>query len=899
MSTVPRAADNSIPELLLKTMPPRSPRHLLVRPRLGLDDEQFRDQALTIVQAPAGFGKTSLLAQWRREHLARGAAVAWISADGSEDPMRFMLSLILAVRSGCGRSNFGRGLSDGAISSLGELDGITAWLAEIAQTALQLVLVVDEAERLAPARFEGLSYLIHNAPANLRLVVAARGGLDPIFADLAAYGHCSVVGPEQLRFRSEETLSLVRGRFGNRVDADTCARLHEITEGWPLGLQIALTAMERVADPRLAVDAMFARGRGQREQLVAGLLAGFSADESDFLVRVAVADLIHPDLCVALTGRTDAAEMLARLVRDTPIFVVGDDGEWVRLHNLARDALRARFDRLPEAERKELHSRAMHWMTAHGMIEHAARHAHAAGQREAACQLAEQGLYDAVLSGQQAAVFEWLDILTPDELSRFPRLRLAAAWALALSERHEEAGRLVADIQENPDVDPDLRYECALILSGAAYYGDLPDRCVEVFAPWIDAAPPKHPRLRQMHANRLSFLALLAGDPGQARRYYQQALSRKDVDPTQAYAARVGEFAIGLSYVWEGQIKIAEDFLRPVLARTDMELGRRHPLSSMLSALLAAAVYERDELDEAVTLLANRLDVLERVGTPETALLGYRTAARIAAAQGMEHRALDLLEALHAIGVSRSLPRLCIVSFAEQARLHAGRFRAETCRMLVERMDKTIAMPSVAEKPLLFRAMEHPRLMAHAWAAIAAQDWGRAGDLLAQAAQPVEAMRLGRARIEIMGLRAIALKRTYGEGDEMLREAWNLARTYGLMRTLVDAHPLLGDAAQRIAEEDPRSRMAGVLTTARAIRPGGLGAKVPHAVPSMVLTPKEREVLELLARNMSNKEVALALDVGEETVKWHVKNLFGKLDAGTRKHAVRRAQMLGLLEGSE
>ena len=285
---------------------------------------------------------------------------------------------------------------------------------------------------------------------------------------------------------------------------------------------------------------------------------------------------------------------------------------------------------------------------------------------------------------------------------------------------------------------------------------------------------------------------------------------------------------------------------------------------------------------------------------PETALLGYRTAARIAAAQGAEHRALDLLEALHAIGVSRSLPRLCVASFAEQVRLHAARSRAETCRVLVQRMDQTIDGADLVDKPLLSRAIELQRLMAHAWAAIAAQDWDRAGELLMRAAQPADEMRLGRIRIEIMGLRAIAIERGSGGGGDLLHEAWNLAQTYGLMRTLVDAHPLLADAAQRLAEEGDGSRMADVLTTARAIRPrDDHGAKALHAVPSMVLTPKEREVLELLARNMSNKEVAQALEVGEETVKWHVKNLFGKLDAGTRKHAVRRAQMLGLLEGSK
>ena len=131
-------------------------------------------------------------------------------------------------------------------------------------------------------------------------------------------------------------------------------------------------------------------------------------------------------------------------------------------------------------------------------------------------------------------------------------------------------------------------------------------------------------------------------------------------------------------------------------------------------------------------------------------------------------------------------------------------------------------------------------------------------------------------------------------------EAINLAQTFGLARTFVDSHPVIADWVRRLAEEEARDNATDAVQVPRAVRPRiQPESSLPRAVPSMVLTPKEREVLELLARGYANKEIAQAMAVGEETVKWHLKNLFGKLDAGTRRHAVRRAQLLGLLEGDE
>ena len=149
-------------DLMLKVTPPRVPRHLVTRTRLLSGDEQLREYPVVVVQAPAGFGKTSLLAQWRREHLAHGAVVAWLLAQPKDNPQRLVRSLALAVRTGAGRPAFGRTLFDATPGD--GLEGITAWLAEVAQTSLDVVLFVDEADRLFPESLEVLGYLLHNLP---------------------------------------------------------------------------------------------------------------------------------------------------------------------------------------------------------------------------------------------------------------------------------------------------------------------------------------------------------------------------------------------------------------------------------------------------------------------------------------------------------------------------------------------------------------------------------------------------------------------------------------------------------------------------------------------------------------------------------------------------------------
>ena len=775
------------------------PRDLLIRQRLSYDAPDFRDRPAIVAQAPAGFGKTAVLAQWRREHLARGTVVAWLSAQEEDDTQRFVRGLALAVRVASGRPNFGHTLLEGAVPA--GLEAVTAWLDDVAQSALDIVMIIDEADRLPPDSREALTYLIHNAPSNLRIIVAARPECDLGVADLIPYGHCAMLGAVSLRFELEETIALARSRLNGRIDADTGARLHELTEGWPLGLQLALSAISRSTDARAAIDAMAGRTGALHGHFVDALLANLDADDAEFLTRIAIVDDLHAELCREMTGMPDAAERLARLARDTPLLVAGEGSDWLRMHAVAREALRERFARLTPATRAALQGRASQWLAEHGFFEEAARHAFASGRQQTAYDYVERCLYENFMRrGQVGAVLDWLGRMPPAELDRRPRLLLAAAWALAVGGRHHEAKAMVERILAQAHGDAAIKCECALILSGAAGFADDPDKFAELHDPWAQSPPLTDPLLLYVHSNRRAFRALFEGDPAQAR-HHQQRAPRGDFGSAFRYVSRWGEFVIALSYLWEGQVRLAENLLRPALPGAENELGRRNPFVCMLAALLASAVWERNQPQEAAALLANRLDVIERSGLPDAVLLAYRTAARMASADGAEHRAFELLDALHAVGLSRNMPRLCVASLSDQVRFHARRFRPETSRALCARIDALLASDSVPRGRLWRRSVEWMQHLAHANAAIAAQEWRRALEALDQAEALAQSMQLGRIRIEVMALRAFALDRCGEKAVPLLKEAIGLAQTFGLERLFKDVHPALNDWVQQVTSE--------------------------------------------------------------------------------------------------
>lgn len=846
-------SDGSVSELYLKTVPPRPPHRALARLHLGLDAPILAGAQVVLVEAGAGWGKSALLAQWRRTAIDAGHVAAWLSVDGGDEPCRLAQALWLALQRACGIAARPAAVVSDA------LDAATGWLAFAARLSREVVLLIDEVERLPPDGADLLRYILHNMPPNLRIALSGRSGARPLAAGLDG-ADAWVLGPALLRLTVAEVCQLAGAAGAADASADDAARLHEATEGWPLGVQLALRARARTRAP----------GQADHRHVVAGMLEALAQDDLDFLLQLAICDTLHPDLCGAVTGMADSARRLARLVAATPLFSEAEAGGWLRLHTLARDALRERLADWPAARTLPLHLRASDWFERHGMLHEAARHAHAAGALERAYGLAERALLDLVRQGRLEALAVWRDVLPEAELRHRPRLRLAIAWSLALTERPERALALAAALAADAAAAGDalLRYEAALVACAAQVYADQPDRFEALFAPWAERPPAGADRwLRQAHANRSAALALLHGHPGQARWH----LGAPDAHGYGGYGGRWGELLYGCTYLWQGQAQMALDALRAPAAAADAALGRRHPLAAMFAAALAAALHACGEPHAAQVLLANRLDTLARSATPDTLLLGYLTAARLAADQGLEHRALDLCDTLLAAGERRALPRVCMAALGEQIRIHAARGRADTCGRLYLRL--LAWFEAGPHGPLWQRQAELLRLLAEAQVALAASDWNGALALLERAAPLADALQLGRSALDIMGWRAQALNGRDGSGARLAHEAAGLAHTFG---------------ARAMTHPPAPVPASGIAALPRPLAATDAGAAL--------LTPKEREVLELLARKLSNKEIAHILAVGEETVKWHLKNLFSKLEAGSRRHAVSRAVTLGLLE---
>jgi LuxR family maltose regulon positive regulatory protein len=880
-------SDADDPGLILKASAPRVPQELLMRRRLSMESSGLGATSGILLQAPAGFGKTSLLAQWRRECVARGAVVAWLTLDASDDALRFVRALTLSLQSANPRSP--RSIGDGATA----LDRLTHWLAGVAEMGLETVLILDDAEALPEATTtDSLLYVLRNAPANLGIIVASRGPLKLPVSDLVAHGRMTTVSTEALRFTLDETIALLSSRFGERIDVDDCARLHDVTEGWPLGLQLAAAAISRQAQSlHDAIQGISARTADIERYFVDCLISRLTPQLSDCLVRISAVDQLHPDLCRAMTALDDAGVMLQQLSRSTPIFIESSDGEWLRIHPLARQFLAARFEQLPQAERYAVHERAAEWLSTNGMYEEAARQAMRVGQHAAVWDLLERSLFDVLVSGHRERVLAWLERLPRAEVAKRPRLRHAVSFALALGARYSSARDLVGGILEDPQSPPIDRFEAALVCAAGDFFADDIDRASATISPWLDQAPAAAPLSMAILANTKAALALFGGAPEKAR--YQLDHSPRYTDsPNLDYISGLAEWLRGFSYVWEGKVALGERILRPALQRAEEDIGRRSPVGAMLAATLSAALWNRDQPEQAATVLANQLDAIERAGPPDTVITAYQCAARLAMLRNDERGAVDLLEYLFALGDARNIPRLCIASLTEQIRMHARRARAETCASLLARL--TAALPAVAVEragllgPLIALAAD----VAAAHVAIARRDWSGALPFVERAGTSAERLRRGRESIEMKLLRALAMREQGRDGTPLFVEALSVASSWGLERIAADTHPALAEWASQV------THLAG--DSAQETAKPGSSRPLPARAPTAgLLTPKETDVLQLVARNLSNKQIARALGIGDETVKWHLKNLFGKLNAGAREHLVARARMLGLLTTSE
>jgi LuxR family transcriptional regulator, maltose regulon positive regulatory protein len=878
---------------LLKTAPPRVGRALPTRPRLEQRWTEACDRSVIVVTAPQGFGKTTLLAQWRRRWLERGAYVAWVSLDALDDRAQFVNLLLFALRAATGRESFATASMQNRLQENQELAALTALLAEVAALATPTVIVLDDAHRMPQATLrELLSYLLNNAPPNLQFLVGSRRPLELQLGDLMASGRLASVTGSDLRFSLEESLEFLRGRFGSRVGLDDAVRLHELTEGWPLGLQLAAAAVERAADLPAVIRELSGRRGDIQRYFLESLISRLPQREADFLVRIAILELFNADLCAAVTGLPDAASMLDTVVRESAVVTEAEDREWFRLHALARDFLLGQFDRLPVEERRACYERAAEWHAAHGQLQEAARHAWAAGNETMAVDYAASSLRDIAREGRLGEARDWMKRLPATVMSRDVRLQLTAAWIRAMGDGPESVPELIERIRKHPQFDSFCAFESALISAAAANFCDKPGLVAEALdgigEPPSEGVTALH---RASLANSKAIMLLQAGDTVRARQILDDSIASVTREPLMRLPFGFSDLAIGLSHLWEGNPVRAAEVLQPRLEASEREMGRRSVVAAVLSGAFSAALYLQDSMEAALAVLADRLDVIERAGMPDPIILAYRVLATGAARHGDERRALDVLQSMHEFGVARGIPRLRVASLAEQARIHVAAARVETATEIVAAM---AALRPTFERPEyrpFLRMFDRRLAIADASVRLVRQDAEGAEAVLASARDVPAHLRFNPDALIHRALSALAAhQRGQGGAREQLSEVLSLADIRGMRRFVEESHPglagLLGHRPERPVLDAP--------PTAGAMRAAATGPGVQTA-SSGLLTPKEASILSLLASGMANKEIARAMDIGEQTVKWHLKNVFFKLNAASRRHAVDRARVLGLL----
>jgi LuxR family maltose regulon positive regulatory protein len=884
----------SAPELILKTTPPRLLRGVAKRDRLHSFWLSARERSAILVTAPAGFGKTTVLLQWRRQWLEQGALVGWLSADARDEPLRFVRALLHALGSASGKAVFGALAAHAENKADQGMAMLTALLGEIALLGTETVLMLDDAERLPGATVgTALPYLLLNAPPNLHVVIGSRSLLSLPMTELVARGSLALLKAEDLRFRLEESIELLEWRLQHRLSVHQAAKLHDAVQGWPIGLQFAISRVEYEDDPAAAIGTFSARQGDLQHYFVDALLRDLSADESDFLVRIAILDYLQAGLCEAVTGHAGTDRLLDRLAKETPL-IMGGHEDWLRLHPLARDFLLERFEHLPREEQVGLHARASAWFAERERFHEAARHALASGDEAQAHAYAMRSLAMLGAQGRLTEAREWLACIPARMLDRDMSLKLVAAWVFALGDRNEEALRVALKAAADPASAPLRRMIALRVAGGAAIYADRLGLVADLVARWPDTSHIQDPLYIVAPLNGSAILALHAGSTAEVRELAARVVAHGE-SGSMRLAAALARTLAGLSHLWDGNAYQTELALSPALATVEREEGRRSTIACTYAAVLAAAMLQRGRPDTAQALLADRLDVIEN-GFPDIVLAAYYTLVRIALDKGDERRALAALDNLDALAGRRQLPRLQLHALAERIRIHALSRRTETVARLVASLDQLA--PVFRRKAYLPLLPQYGLVtaIAKAYASFGREHLDEAERQLKAADTLAHQLHRNYDMQALKVLRAVlARHRGAVEAATLMSEAIGLAQLGGNVRLLVDTHPEAVRMASELHPEPADEWLAQPPESAETAPSSAALPSMPLPGRQGLLTAKEAEILHLLDKGLSNKMIARTLDISGETVKWHLKNLFQKLSAGTRRHAVDRARLLGLV----
>jgi LuxR family transcriptional regulator, maltose regulon positive regulatory protein len=614
----------------------------LLRPRLLTLLEESSDHKATLISAPAGYGKTTLLAQWGQAEEA-DLCFAWVSLDEQDnDPVRLWRHIVEALRQTISEENFGADVIVGMSAAGQKLlqAPLPMLINELAELPHRVVVVLDDYQALTEGvPHESVAFFIEHIPENINLVISSRTHPPLPLGRLRARGELNEIRTEQLAFSEEEAARLLNEKLELEIGTEDLSVLFERTEGWPAAIYLAYLSLQQREDRHAFIASFGGSNDYIVDLLVEDVLSGLSAEVRAFLLLTSVLRRMTGPLCDALVSREGSAKLLRELAHSN-LFVVPLDehGGWYRYHHLFSDLLlyelkSSRPDLLPV-----LHGRASAWAEGAGFFDSAIRHAIAAEDYERAGMLIARHSFAYIFTGQMVTVERWLGSLPEDSVGTDAALALIKAWMSALYGRREETERYLALAESVPHEGP-LPDGTASVESGVALvrgvfgYGG-----VQAMVGAIQSAA----ELEFKQISPRTVLACLglglslyySGDTSRARRPFEEGLRLTRVD--QPVLRIVMLSALSLVAGDEGHPEEAESLAREACGLVEKFGLQEVPQSTVANIMLGRALAKRSKLAEAQVELENGLLGRRRFPAmnPWPTLIGLLTLAEVRSARG-------------------------------------------------------------------------------------------------------------------------------------------------------------------------------------------------------------------------------------------------------------------------
>ncbi len=887
--------------LTSKLTPPAVSRYSVDRTQICSQVFLAFGTKIVLIRAPAGFGKTTVMAQLFDRYRKEGTAVAWLNLDEADNDLpRFLSYLLVAVKQHLRADQRLDGMESGDLDT-GYLTTLLAH--QLGERDAPFVLFLDELEVIRdPAVLAFIKQMAARLPRNARLVIGSRTFPEMGLAKLRAHGELLEVTPEQLRFSADEARLFLTEHRGLALRPEQVSRLLRSTEGWATALWLASVALESRTDTDALISGFTGSATAIAEYLAEDVMAGQPEHVRDFLLKTSVLSELDASLCDAVCGRTDSADLLRHLERGSLFLsMVDEQRPLYRYHSLFRDFLRAQLAKRSAESIPAIHRTAAQWFLAAGRPIPGVEHALLTGDLHFAMPLLEDHAESLLSQGRLRLLTRWLETF-PAALESSPHLRLVHIWAVNLTRGTQEALALVERI------DPAVLENGADLAQFHAMQPTLlamRDRIDESFALGLDriqSIRPEHKFPYAILSQTLAVDSMILGDYAEARRYVDLARA--------ALSGSASALQIGLAGSINGAIDLIQGRLRQALAELRLaagvlgddlyQSGSRNVFSGVL---LAEALYEAGDTPRAESLLSLFLPLAQVLGLPDPLIATHALMARIAEQQDDPDRTLDVLTQLELYGHRLGLQRVIASARVEKSAAMLMRGDAGAAKEQLERAADAMDWDEVSSRSFIANDKITLQIGRLRWML-------KGGD--AAAAVPLIKKELAAALAAERNRRALKLR-------ILLAEAFEIDGQHKLaMRTLLKAAEISApegfvgiylEEGERIQEmlrgvQNNRQSELGTLADdalssylTRITRSSAIAEPVapPAGANEESLTRKEVQILDLLAQGFSNDAMAEKLFVSESTVRTHLRSINTKLHASNRMHALAIARQRHLV----